>query len=160
MINVHELTNVTENNAFSNYSKPLRTFRKRLSWSIKQKKKKKKKNKSMKIEIKICSINCAVYEVQSCNTRNEPPHDKTNELTVRPVWSDQIWSAVRSVGSSGPTVSSCGQRRLCSDWADAQADLSLRCPHMPFCWFCHEAAQMSLPVRNCIACFAPTKYYA
>ena len=28
------------------------------------------------------------------------------------------------------------------DWADAQADLSLRWAHMPFCWFCHEAAQM------------------
>ena len=24
--------------------------------------------------------------------------------------------------------------------ADAQADLSLRWAHMPFCWFCHEAA--------------------
>ena len=33
------------------------------------------------------------------------------------------------------------QRRLWSDWADAQADLSLRrWAHMPFCWFCHEAA--------------------
>ena len=30
----------------------------------------------------------------------------------------------------------------CSDWVDAQADLSLRWMHMPFCWFCHEAAQM------------------
>ena len=29
-----------------------------------------------------------------------------------------------------------------SDWADAQADLSLRWVHMPFCWFCHEAALM------------------
>ena len=28
-----------------------------------------------------------------------------------------------------------------SDWADAQADLSLRWAHMPFCLFCHEAAQ-------------------
>ena len=34
------------------------------------------------------------------------------------------------------------QRRLWSDWADAQADLSLRWAHMPFCWFCHEVAQM------------------
>ena len=32
------------------------------------------------------------------------------------------------------------QRRLCSDWADAQADLSLRWAYMPFCWFCHDAA--------------------
>ena len=35
--------------------------------------------------------------------------------------------AVRSVGISRPKRSSCGQRRLWSDWTDAQADLSL-------CW--------------------------
>ena len=35
-------------------------------------------------------------------------------------------------------------RRLGSDWADAQADLSLRWAHNQFCWFCHEAAQLSL----------------
>ena len=32
------------------------------------------------------------------------------------------------------------QWRLWSDWADAQADLSLHWVHMPFSWFCHEAA--------------------
>ena len=32
------------------------------------------------------------------------------------------------------------QWRLWSDWVDAQADLSLRWAHMPFCWFCHKAA--------------------
>ena len=31
---------------------------------------------------------------------------------------------------------------LWSDWADAQADLSLRWLHMPFWWFCHVAAQL------------------
>ena len=30
--------------------------------------------------------------------------------------------------------------RLWSDWADAQADLSLRWVHRSFCWFYHEAA--------------------
>ena len=34
--------------------------------------------------------------------------------------------AVCSVGSKGPKLSSCGQWRLWSEWADAQADLSLR----------------------------------
>ena len=34
-----------------------------------------------------------------------------------------------------------------SDWVDAQADLSLRWAHMPFPWFCHEAAHLSLSVR-------------
>ena len=50
--------------------------------------------------------------------------------------------AVRIMGSLGPKLSSCGQRRLWSDWADAQADLSLRwqtCAQ-PFCWFCCVAA--------------------
>ena len=31
-----------------------------------------------------------------------------------------------------------------SDWADTQADLSLRWVHVLFCWFCHEAAQIVL----------------
>ena len=29
-----------------------------------------------------------------------------------------------------------------SDWVDAQANLSLRWEHMPFCWFCGEAAHL------------------
>ena len=43
--------------------------------------------------------------------------------------------AVHSIGSLGPKVSSCGQRRLWSDWADAQADLSLRWAHSHFVGF-------------------------
>ena len=34
-----------------------------------------------------------------------------------------------------------GQRRLWSDWADAQADLSLRWAQS-LCWFCHVAAHI------------------
>ena len=34
------------------------------------------------------------------------------------------------------------QQRLWSDWADAQADLSLRWAHMSFFWFCHEVAHI------------------
>ena len=33
---------------------------------------------------------------------------------------------------------------LWSDWADAQADRSLRWAHVSFCWFCHAVAQMNL----------------
>ena len=33
-----------------------------------------------------------------------------------------------------------------SDWADAQAALSLRWAHRSFCWFCHEEAQIALIV--------------
>ena len=46
------------------------------------------------------------------------------------------------------------QRRLWSDWADAQAHLSLHWAHMPFCWFCHEAAQMYC--WNLLKCTAVT----
>ena len=42
---------------------------------------------------------------------------------------------MRSVRRYGPKLSSCGQRKLRSDWADAQADLSLRWAHMLFCLF-------------------------
>ena len=49
---------------------------------------------------------------------------------------------VHSICSEGPNVFSCGQRRLWSDWADAQADLSLRWAHMSVCWLCHVAAQL------------------
>ena len=52
------------------------------------------------------------------------------------------------MGSKGPKLSLSGQRRLWSDWADAQADLSLRWAHMPFCWFCHEEAQICLDVME------------
>ena len=83
--------------------------------------------------------------------KNEPPHDKTNKMTCAPSKdSDQPRHmpnlirvlAVRSMGSRGPKVSSYGQGRLWSDWADAQADLSLRWAHRLFCWFCHAAAQI------------------
>ena len=70
----------------------------------------------------------------------EPWHDKTNKMSVRPVKTQisldirPVWSefAVHSVGSSGPKVSSCRQQRLWSDWAGAQANLSLRWVHTGF----------------------------
>ena len=43
--------------------------------------------------------------------------------------------AVRSLSNQGPNASSCGQRRLWSDWADVQADQRLRWAHMSYCWF-------------------------
>ena len=42
---------------------------------------------------------------------------------------------VFAVGSKGTNISSCGQRRLLSDWADDQADLNLRWAHRSFCLF-------------------------
>ena len=81
---------------------------------------------------------------------NEPPHDKTHRMTVRPA-KTQINLGIRPVWSES---SLCAQwvakdtsflhvdSEDWSDWGDAQADLSLRWAHMPFCWFWHEAAQI------------------
>ena len=74
----------------------------------------------------------------------EPSHDKTNKMTFVPSEdSDQPGRppnlirvfAVRSMGSLGPNFASGGQRRLRSDWADVQVNLSLRWAHRSFCWF-------------------------
>ena len=45
------------------------------------------------------------------------------------------WASQRRLRSAWAS-----QRRLRSAWADAQADLSLRWAHMPFCWLCHAVA--------------------
>ena len=59
------------------------------------------------------------------------------------------WS-VFAVRMKKAMVLSCplsAQRRLWSDWADSQADLSLRWAHMPLCWFCHDAAQIMFSLQ-------------
>ena len=80
-----------------------------------------------------------------------PAHDKTNKMTCTSSEdSDQPGHppslirvfAVRMKKAWVLCYPLSAQRRLWSDWADAQADLSLRLAHMPFCWFCHEAAQV------------------
>ena len=74
----------------------------------------------------------------------EPQHDKTNKMTCAPSEdSDQPGHppslirvfAVRSKDSQGPKLSSRGQRKLWSDWADAQIDMSLRWAHVYFVVF-------------------------
>ena len=55
--------------------------------------------------------------------------------------------AVREMDSYGPKLSSRGPRKLWSDWADTQADLSLLWAHMPFCWLCRALAQMIVPKK-------------
>ena len=57
-----------------------------------------------------------------------------------PVWSESAMSAWRKLGS---LATHWAHSEDWSDWADAQADLSLRWAHMPFCWFCHDAAHLS-----------------
>ena len=57
-------------------------------------------------------------------------------LGIHPVWS--VFT-VHSKDSQGHKASSWGQRRLWSDWADSQADLSLCWVHRSFCWFYRAA---------------------
>ena len=79
----------------------------------------------------------------------EPPHDKTNKMACAPS-EDLDQPAVHppslirvfAVHMKKAWVLSypvSAQQRHWSDWADAQADLSLHWAHMPFCWCCHEA---------------------
>ena len=49
------------------------------------------------------------------------------------------------------------QQKDCSDWADAQADLSLRWAHRSFCWFGHEAAHFFLRVLGTITWWQPSR---
>ena len=53
-------------------------------------------------------------------------------LGISPVWSELSLSTWRNFGS---LATHWAQSKDGSDWADAQADLSLRWVHMPFCWF-------------------------
>ena len=80
------------------------------------------------------------------------PDDKTNNMTVRPaktqislgihpIWSESLLSAWRYIASSATHWAHCEDW---PDWADAQADLSLRWAHRPYCLFCHEAAHLSV----------------
>ena len=90
---------------------------------------------------------------------NEPPHDKTNKMACAPsADSDQPGHppslirvfAVRMKNAWVLSYPLTVEQRLWSDWADAQPDddLSLRWAHMPLCWFCHEAAQISFPLQQ------------
>ena len=85
---------------------------------------------------------------------SERPHYKTIKMTwapsektrislgICPVWSE---SSLCIHWVANNPVSSCGQRRLWSDWAD----LNLRWAHCWFCWFCHAAAHLISPATWC-----------
>ena len=76
-------------------------------------------------------------------TRNEPRHDKTNKMSLRPaktqislgihpVWSESslsAWRKLRSLATHWAHIEDW------SDWADAQADLSLSWAHTHFVGF-------------------------
>ena len=84
--------------------------------------------------------------------QNEPPHDKTNKMACAPSEdSDQPGHppslirvfAVRMKKSWVLSYPLSAQRRLirlgrCPGWSEISLD------RMPFCWFCHEVAQMNM----------------
>ena len=79
--------------------------------------------------------------LHTLTTAYEPPHDKTNKMTCAPSeHSDQPGHlpslirvfAVRMKKACVLSYPLSAQRRLRSDWADAQADMSLRWAHSHF----------------------------
>ena len=74
----------------------------------------------------------------NADCRNEPPHDKTNKMTCAPSKSDQPGHPPSLIGVIAVRMRKhwvlsyqlSAQRRVWSDWADAQADLSLRGAHV------------------------------
>ena len=89
---------------------------------------------------------------QYCKVTIEPRHDKPTKwlvrpantkinLGIRPIWSESSLSTWRKPWVLSYPLSA--QRRLRSDWAGVQADLSLRWTLMSFCWFCCATAQLN-----------------
>ena len=78
----------------------------------------------------------------------EPPQEEPNKMTacpaktqislgIHPVWSES--SLCAQWIAKDPSFLHADSEDW-SDWADAQADLSLRWVHISFCWFRHEVA--------------------
>ena len=84
------------------------------------------------------------------NQQNDCAHSENSDQLGHPPRLIRAF-AVRSLGSYRPKLSSCGQRRFWSDWADPWA-------HMPFCWFCNEAAQFLLLFALPVISFKATKW--
>ena len=95
-------------------------------------------------------LRCSKFFCGTCNSIIEPPHDKTNKITCAPskdsnqpghppVRSESMLPAWRNLWS---LAIHWAHSKDWSDWADAQADMSLCWVHWSFCWFCHAAAHM------------------
>ena len=91
----------------------------------------------------------------SKNSKNEPPHDKTNKMTLSPV-KTQISLGICPVWSESSLCAQwvakdqaffSGQLRLWSDWADAQADLSLHWAHSHFGGFVMRRLKLWQPKK-------------
>ena len=96
----------------------------------------------------------------SIDTLNEQRHDKTNEMSVGPAKTDQPGHspslirifAVRMKKAWVLNYLLSAQRRLWSDWADAQADLSLPWAYTQFAGFVTSQLKFRFFVRCLNAC--------
>ena len=68
-------------------------------------------------------------------------------LGIRPVWSESSLSALWV--AKDPMILQVDNENR-SDWADAQADLSLRWAQMPFCWLRREVVHMIIVIIRVI----------
>ena len=80
-------------------------------------------------------------------TKPKKWHVRPAKTQIRPVWSESSLCAQW-------VAKDLSFLHADSEVADAQVDLSLRWAHKPFCWFFHEAAQISHFSRVC-ACDTP-----
>ena len=94
-----------------------------------------------------------VCEILEHDNQREPRHDKTNKVTVRPA-KTQISLGIRPVWSESTLYAQWvakdprfihADSEDWSDWADAQADLSLRCAHTHFVGFVMSRLILCLP---------------
>ena len=82
------------------------------------------------------------WSVNWQNQQNDCGSAKTQiSLAIHPVWSESSLCA-QLIAKDSTFLHTDSEDW--SDWADAQADLSLCWANMPFCWFCHEVAHMNV----------------
>ena len=87
-----------------------------------------------------CVISIIISWAGSFWKQNECAHSEDSDQPGPPPSLISIF-AVRSIGSKGPKLSSCGQRRLirlgwCPGWSESSLDTQ------PFCWFCYVVAHL------------------
>ena len=83
---------------------------------------------------------------QCCHIHMSRRITKPTKWHVRPV---KTMPRLFAVHMKKPWVLSAQQDW--SDWVDAQVDLSLHWAHVPFCWCCHEAAQILMVLKIFVA---------
>ena len=121
---------------------------------IQRKKKERKKKEIYCFEERTCFIIAYIHFIKERKKKKERKKERnkqTNKMACAPREdSDQPGHppslirvfAVRMKKAWVFTYPLSAHRRFWSDWADAQADLSLRWAQRSFCWFSHEAAHI------------------